>query len=257
MPVANDWEQFQSTFNRIHNKLVRDFFREDIDIDDEITTPEQHLKYACTCRDVDDKGMTMLRWALFQYAKQADVDNLFFKIDVSDITSVIGHPRVTLFFSETLTVQTKKKRKVPFTIQSSIRLMGEKFENAGDAAKIQLLRNKINNLFPESYTVTTGRHRYSYYDKANGVQLIEKMFSQKEAETHIKKVLAVGDVDWNEDFLKKHTTPYKNSLTAEKKRVLGEMVTQRRKSISTQVKLRQVELFIPGAVKSETILKRW
>jgi hypothetical protein len=163
----------------------------------------------------------------------------------NQLESAAGNPMVVFDFVETLKSQTQRKARSRKPMRASFRLLGEKFESAGDKAKIDALSKRISAQFPKGFRHTFGPDSWTYHAPSDGYALKIRSISESEARSLAQKLLRCHPSPpsfdaslWNKGKSK--------SAVKKTKRVLGEVVVVASASPYCEMALRQVDLFIPG-----------
>lgn len=199
----NNWEHLQDVWAKIHNRRVREHFRDlhpDPDNDEawgainrrlNINIPRQSLWYACSINDGDTANMTILRtllfWVVLGQASALHPPMYTMPTDRYQ-QSVKFAPQVTLYFKEDL--EDVEEGYSPLDAEISFRVMDET-SNSMTEAKARTLANKIKTEFASGggYRWHKGRTKLSYRDKENGYQFSVNAFSDSEGKQVIDKVL--------------------------------------------------------------------
>lgn len=248
MPT-NDFEQLQNVIRRIHNKIVRDDFRDDID-DDNISTPESALKYACTIKDNDTADMMLLRTMLFytmrEFSKRQQPEMYAFPVQDYQ-RQVTFKPQVVMTFLEEK-ASAKQHNRRPIRRRASFRLMDERSDSIthGD---INTLSTRIKNNFPSSYRLQCGRLKASYRDKANGVELVVAPYSENNGKDFIKRVLQAASLTPDWDKLS-YSRSERNYSEKEYVTILGERTQLPQSRPLAEVYLREAWLHVHGKTQS-------
>lgn len=258
MPT-NNWEQLQSVLMKVYNREVRENFREDIP-DDDITTPESALKYACLIKDNDSVAMAQLRMMLFYNVrnKGSQLPEIWtipdFQPDVYNAT----RPQVIMLFAEKDDDYKRRKADRRKVVRVSFRLMNETSESLTEA-NINTLRNKINLEFPRSYFWTTGTYKCTYTDKENGLSLILPPESPGEGKSFVNKVLDVVGVPFDGDKWSVSNRPAQNFRERKTKYVAAQQkaVNLPNRRPTAKVYLDKVELNIYGTQGNYLLIDRY
>jgi hypothetical protein len=239
-------EHLQDVILKTVNTEVREWFH-DITAEDDLSTPRGTLKIACTHREEDTISATASRLMLFYMVCGSMPGLKGWLAPDHHVLSVEGHPQVILNFVETGHSAKARKISKRHTMRCSFRILTERFETAGDEAKIDQLERKIKQQFPISYRHQTGQTNFAYMDKAKGYQLRIAAFSEPDARELARKMIDCTidpGVAFNEGNWSKAST--KGRATPTQRRVLGKSIRVAEKRPSAVLALRQADLFIPG-----------
>jgi hypothetical protein len=258
MPLPNNFsptEQLQDVILKTVNAEVREWFH-DVTADDDLVTPRGTLKIACMHREEDTISATASRLMLFYMVCGSMPGLKGWLAPDHHVLSVAGHPQVILNFVET--GKSVKARRMPerHSMRASFRILSERFESAGDEAKIDQLERKIKQQFPTTYRHQTGQTNYAYMDKGKGFQLRIAAFSESDARELARKLISCSidsGVEFKESNWSRAST--KGAVDGQRQTVLGKSVRMAAKRPSAVVALRQADLFIPGW-GSRTLLYR-
>lgn len=199
-----NWEHLQDTWNKIHNRRVREHFREIADPDDvagwshfsthvDLDRARHSLCADCLQRDDDSANMTILRTLLFWLVLgQASALHppLYTMPTDRYQQSVKFAPQVTLYFREDL--DDVEEGYAPIDAEISFRVMDETSGSMTES-KAQNLANKIRTEFATGggYRWHKGRTKLSYRDKDNGYQFSVNAYSESEGKEVIDKLLDI------------------------------------------------------------------
>ena len=195
MPLPENfspWEQLQTAWMRIHNRQVKEWFREDIS-DDSYNTPESALKLACTMKDDDTSSMMLSRFILFYFYtgflfnKITDYAYLIPKTTFHD--SIVFKPQIQFHFQEPyIRRKNSSGNKTPKRMLLSCRW----FINPDKITEghIQTLRNKINSEF-DNFEHYCGYILYSYKDNEQFLEMFCHASNSSDASNLFSKVIDV------------------------------------------------------------------
>lgn len=251
---SNDFEHFQDIFLKIYNKKVKEAFKEGTP-DDDITTPEGSLKYACLMKDKDSAMMMAMRSMLFYLVRGElanDIGDRFFGIPKSDFYEGLRFkPQVVLQFKETAAA-AKAAKRYPKYMRLSYRLMKE--DSSITKPFVESLATKIKAEFPTSFVHSIGKKKCTYFERDKGLQLIISANTNTEGETLVKKICDLVDTTFKpENFSvgeKKFYPPKKT------KTIMGQKVNLPVKGVITQMKLQRADLLVHGGLFETTLLYR-
>lgn len=239
-------EQLQDVIMKSVNKEVNEWFRDVTNVED-LASPRAALRQACLHQELDTIAATSSRLMLFYMICGAMPGLKGWLAPDQQVLSVEGQPQVILNFLET--GKSVKGRKMPerHTMRASFRILSDKFESAGDEAKIDRLSRQIAQQFPATYRHQCGQTNYAYMDKAKGFQLRIAAFSESDAREMARKLLACtidSGVAFSEEKWSKAST--KGTAAVRRQLVLGKQIKLSSRRPSAIVALRQADLFIPG-----------
>ena len=192
----SSWEHLQNVLMQVHNRIVRDEFR-DVQVDDDnIATPRSSLRSACLVRDSDSATTVLNRFFLFyvMLRKASDMHPALYTTPVDLYQqSVKFQPQVTLYFKED--AEDVDVGFEPIAAEVSFRIQGET-ERTISQSDLRNLANRIRTEFAtgNGYRFRKGRISVNYRDKPNGYQLRIQAFSENEGKEVIRKILDIqGD----------------------------------------------------------------
>lgn len=200
------FEHLQSVLTRVHNKRVRDAFREDV-LDDDINTPESSLKHACMIVDNDTATMMLLRMYLFDFLRGDLIHNIgdsIIGIPSSEFGEKVAYkPQVILSFRESMKdAKSHQRYKHPKRMRISFRLMIE--EDQITQTLINRIKADIKTLLPSSFSFRTGLHDMSYRDPSHGFKLLIPFASEWECFDLIQKVCNIANAPFNKTLCRSH-----------------------------------------------------
>ncbi|MBT9314381.1 hypothetical protein [Leptothoe spongobia] len=257
MSDINEWEHLQSTLIRVQNRIVRDSFRADLDIDN-LTIPESALRHACLIKDNDTTQMVSLRLKLFYDIRESGnhgMPPIFALPDFHPHQFVKGKPQVIFTFSEKTDAWKARGAKRRKQVRVSYRIMDRDSE-AVTEAQLRQLATAINATFPRSWSFKTGRYKVSYRDKEHGWDFITAPYTVPDGKELISRVLSLegSTPDWSLLSVSEH--PNRNYRERRTARVLGktkELDEQRQ--IATTV-LDKVEVHLYGSLQNIVLIDR-
>jgi hypothetical protein len=193
----NAFEHLQDIWRKVHNKRVREHFRDladpDGDWDAEIDTPRGSLRVACTMNDDDTGDMTTIRTLLFWVVlgEAAALQPPIYGIPVDRFQQTVKFaPQVTLYFKEDWS--DVEEGYAPIDAEVSFRMMGESTQSLSQA-ELNNLAAKIRNEFAtgQGYRWQKGRVVLSYRDLDRGYRFIIHAYSETEGRDVISKILSL------------------------------------------------------------------
>jgi len=245
------WEHLQSTLRNAHNLQVRREF-EDIEVDDDITTPRGTLKLASLLQDNDTADMTILRLFLYHVIIKGFGQPEIYAVPNQDVADVMRYrPKLVLYFAQNY--REVQDGQTPVDAQISIRLTNETAETLtqGD---VNTLAQKVRALFGISggFRFTKGRGLFTYTEPLKGYFLQLYVNSQAEGRKVVKQVLDIKNhtPDWQYANYKENLEPSQAFATNPPlKRILGKAVRPRRRRPVAVVRFRHAQLFVPWVPK--------
>lgn len=191
----NDFEHLQNLIRQVHNKEVREAFRElgGEEWLPDISTPKGSLRTACTIQDNDPATTMLIKQNLFyiMLRRAKDFQAPLVGMPKASLDAVRKYrPQINLFFKEDLDDVDEEFKPVEGRL--SFRLMNEDSESI-TKTKLTTIANKIKTEFGvnNGYTWKKGKNYYSYTDKEKGYQLQILAFSEQEARNLINKILDI------------------------------------------------------------------
>lgn len=191
----SDFEHLQDVWRRIHNRRVREHFRDladpDADWEAEIETPRGNLRVACTMKDADTADMCTIRTLLFWLVlgEAAALQAPIYGIPTDRYQQTVRFaPQVTLYFKEDLA--DIEEGYAPIDAEVSFRIMGET-GNTLTQSDLNTLANKIRTEFAtgNGYRWRKGRTILSYKHVEHGYHFILHAYSESEGREVMNKVL--------------------------------------------------------------------
>ena len=150
MPLPNDfspWEHLQNTVRFAHNQQVRKEF-DDIELDDDITTPRGSLKVASLIDDKDTSTMTLIRLFLYHVIIKGFGMPTIYSVPFTDINDSVRYsPKIFLNFCQNYREVDADDSAT--TGEISFRLVGETAETLSQA-NVNTYAQKIKTLFGNS-----------------------------------------------------------------------------------------------------------
>ena len=243
----DDFENLQTVYQRVYNKLVKESFREDIP-DDDFATHESQMRYACLIKDTDSATMMLLKSNMFfvirEEAKRFHPPH--YELPIYEWDSVVSRPQILMRFQESKS-DARQHHRQPKIIRVSFRLMDETSETLTQA-KVDQLKHRIPIQFPRNYQFKTGRYKMSYRDKTKGYELVITPHSTAIGEKLIEKVLAIGSdtPDWEKMSVSQ--APRRNYDATQRVRILNESHTLPHRRAIADLILKRVVLKVHGGL---------
>lgn len=199
------WEHLQNVVRQTHNKVVRDYFSDlgngDEEWEAEITTPRGALRVACTVDDNDTADMTLIRMLLFNFTlgyKDADAVD-----DNANELTVINRskkPTIKIYFTEPKDEVEDGYRRLEGVI--GFRIMGG-VDAVNSETELRAFATRIRNEFakPTRFIWRRGKTMYSYSDWDKGYQMQILGREESNIKELISKVLSVQNHTPEWEFL--------------------------------------------------------
>lgn len=248
----NPWEHLQDTLRKIHNKLVREWFREDI-VETDINAPESSLKLACLMDDKDTFGMTIIRILLFFFYAgffyQEIAKNIYGVPSWQFHDSIEFFPQLVFQFQEPYTRRLQSKNKNPKRVEVKYRL----FINPDSVTEstLETLKSAIDRNFRDNYEIYCGYDLYVYRDRENKITIQFYANSETNFANLVRKILDVLDsipnlfnykYSFNSKLIRK--VDIKPNERLETITVAGDRIKKYRNQTTGYVKLKSVRLYI-------------
>lgn len=248
-PNFNEWEHLQDSIRLQHNKLVRQYFKNQAD--DDISTPKASLKHACVLKDSDTVAMTQLRLWLFEItcghaqSLQAPIYGIPVTEHQRNITFL---PQVRLYFKERIN-PTATQRVNPVPGEITFRLVGETSASM-TRTKAEVLARAIKQEFASPIFVwEKGHYCYYYRDFEHGYDLRLNVTSKQEGERVTRAVLGIQNHTFNDDYSDYTTNTRTYSETPGKMTVYGSQVDKPIKRPRADVRFRYAQMALHGRLK--------
>lgn len=187
----SSWEHLQNVLMQVHNRIVRDEFRDVEGDDDNISTSRSSLRSASLIRDSDSATTVLNRFFLFyvMLRKASDMHPALYTTPVDRFQQTIEfQPQVTLYFKED--IEDVEPGYAPLDAQLSFRI---KNESGGTTTEAELrnIATRIRTEFAtgNGYRWRKGRVQVNYRDTRLGYRLLVQAFSDSEGKKLIRKVM--------------------------------------------------------------------
>jgi len=189
-------EQFQDVNKKIANKIIREYFKDVINLeaDLDLTAPRQALLKACLHKEDDSLMLTVARNQLFEQYTSYARDRQ--PIPTGDLLnelseSVVYRPKITLFFKEDDDDIDPDYQAVRMEI--SWRLM-DKTSTTISKTELTSIANKIKTTFGQSsgYIFKKGRKIVSYRQKSKGYEFLIRARSLTDGKELIRDILTMN-----------------------------------------------------------------
>ena len=248
------WQHLKDMLRLNHNKLVAHYFRDlGPEWKPDISTNRGALRTASTIDDNDTSVMTLIRLYLFHeilgYSKSRL--GVFYGIPSENFQeSVQGVPQVFMYFSQ-------DNASVPdgtpiVDAEYSFRLMDETSASMTQVKALSLAKKIKQEFVSENKGIvfTKGKIIYKYYDEDNGYRLRIYGSTESDAIDVIKRMLAVQNHSFEEDYLTVSTPKAKSvNKSTKKELVYGKQRTKKRYRPTANVRFKYAYLYIHGLNK--------
>lgn len=190
----NHWEHLQNVLMRVHNRYVRQEFKDlGESWDADITTPRGSLRVASTIVDNDSAIMCLIRMWLFYgvIRKMKDLSPDIYGIPVTNFQEHFRFlPQIQLYFLED--AQDVDQGYTAVAGEVSFRLRNETAQTL-TMPGLMMLANRIKNIFAtgNGYIWRKGRGQLTYTDMKKGYKLKVYCLNEAEGKQLIAKVLDV------------------------------------------------------------------
>lgn len=200
----SEWEHLQSTLMKVHNREVKEEFKDIADGTDVTTIPRASLKHACLLKDNDTAEMTQLRMMLFWFnlRRAKDLQGNFYGMPLQDVQASRKYrPQIKLFFLEHLTGVDEEEDYPAVTGEITFRLM-TKTSQTLTKSDLTTYANEIKSTFATpAYKWNKGKDMATYTDKEKGYQLQLLVKNKTDAKELITKILGIQDHTPNWKYL--------------------------------------------------------
>lgn len=251
MPLPNDfspWEHLQNTVRLAHNQQVRKEF-DDIEVDDDITTPRGSLKVASLIDDKDTAPMTLIRLFLYHVIIKGYGMPEIYAVPFTDINESVRYsPKVFLNFCQNYRDVDADDRAVEGQI--SFRLVGET-NTTLTQAEVNTLAQKIKTLFGSGngFEWRKGRAMFTYAEPEKGYYFQLLVRDQAEGRRIVEQVLDVQShtPDWQYANYKENLEPSQAFPTSPpNKTIIGKSRKQYKRRPLVTVRFRNAQLHVQG-----------
>jgi len=203
----NAFEHLQDTWRKVHNRRVREHFRDLAEPDQEwdatIETPRGALRVACTMSDNDTADMTIIRtllfWVVLGEASALQVPVYGIPVPAYQEARKFN-PQIMLYFQEDL--QDVADGYAPVTGEITFRLMNQSAQTLSQA-EVQQYALRVRSAFASGmgYVWKKGKVMCSYTDRERGYQFKMLCRSKAEGKSLIQQVLDIQNHTPNWKFL--------------------------------------------------------
>ncbi|NJL03019.1 MAG: hypothetical protein HC910_21540 [Spirulinaceae cyanobacterium SM2_1_0] len=262
-PQFSYWEHLQSTLAWIHNRNVRDEFRDLGDTwEPDISTGRSSLRMAATIQDNDTSTMVLLRLFFFYFIlrRAQDLQPPIYGIPVASYqTSFKFHPQVQLHFKQD--ALDHQPNENPVTGRLSYRLIEENSQTL-TKGQTEVLANRIATEFGfggNGYVWRKGRDLVSYYDPDHGVNVQVLALNLSEGREVISKLLDLQNLtpNWElSNHKQNQDAPGRYPTVPPLKNILGDLVRMPRRRPVANVRFTHAELHLYGLGKPVVLYDR-
>ena len=210
------WKHVQDVLIKVQNRIVKEEFSDvgDDNWQENIGTPRDSLRLACTLKKSDSSILTLLRLWLFYIClrKAQDLQAPVYGLPIDVFQEEVKfRPQIKLYFSQ-------DRNAVPdglTPVQSEITFrLPDETSSSMTETKAKALGQEIKNLFGsggDGFVWTKGKLKITYLDPEHGYDFRINTNSKTEGEELIKKVLQIKNHTFIDDKLNV-VTPNKNSI---------------------------------------------
>ena len=193
------WEHLQTVVMQVHNRLVREEFN-DLEDDDDISTPRSSLRTACKMLDTDSATMTLIRYFLYYFdlRKAQDLQTPVYGIPIPSFQEARKfRPQIQLYFQEDH--NDVDVGYAPVTGEISFRLMDESTETISES-NVNTFAQRVRSNFctGSGFVWKKGKVMCSYTDRARGYQTAMLCRTKTEGRRVVEQVLNIQShsPDW-------------------------------------------------------------
>lgn len=253
----SEWEHLQNQVRRLHNERVKEYF-EDVQADDDISTPRGSLKQACLLKDKDSAILTCVRMMFFEFtiANARYVQAPLYGMPVSQFQEefeVEYRPMIRLYFAQNSNAVPDDLP--PVRQEITFRLMNETSQTISDG-KLRTLAASIRNKF-WTYSFNKGKIKCTYKDASKGYKLSINALSKEEGIALIQDVLSIQGHSIEDKKLNVIDRPRMTSdNTPGAKTILGKSRKGRRWRPTATVNFRFANVSIFGLDKDPILVDR-
>ena len=238
----NRWEHLQGVIKQLHNRQLREYFRDIGDTTESLLPPRASLKLACEIHDHDTAPMALLRLFLYFFILRQGQDFFpYYGMPIYDVQAIRKfRPQIQLFFSEDrIDVEPGYQ---PITGEISFRLMDKSSENLTET-ELTRLATKIKTEFgsAKGFIWRKGRKLAAYTEPERGYGL--KLFVRNETDARelISKILDIQGhtPNWeNFNFSENQAEGTAFPIVPPRKQILGEQRRLPRRRPTAEVRYR-------------------
>ena len=251
MPLPIDfspWEHLQNTVRFAHNQQVRKEF-DDIDVDDDITTPRGSLKVASLMDDKDTSTMALIRMFLYHVIIKVFVSPTIYAVPFTDINESVRYsPKIFLNFCQNYREVGADDSAVEGQI--SFRLVGETSESLSQA-NVNTYAQKIKTLFGNSggFQWRKGKNMFTYAEPKKGYYFQLLVRDSAEGKKIVEQVLDIQNhtPDFQYANYKENLEPTQAfPASPPNKMLIGKSRRQYRRRPLVTVRFRNAQLHVQG-----------
>jgi hypothetical protein len=246
------FEHLQDTIRQAVNRQVR-FEFDDIDIDDDISTPRGSLRVACLHTDKDSAMMMIIRLLLYYVVVKGFGCPEIYSIPLSQVNEGLRYkPQIHLHFIEPFRLVQEGETPIDSQIKG-IRLMGETNEGITQADALRYAQ-RIKTLFGagNGFTWKRGKNMFTYSDMEKGYNMQLLVFNLAEGKRIVEQVLDIQGhtPDWEKGNYKENLEPLQAfPAIPPRKNRLSKSVKQKRKRPVTTINFQWAQLHVEGLPK--------
>ncbi|MEM8777784.1 MAG: hypothetical protein AAGF26_02700 [Cyanobacteria bacterium P01_G01_bin.49] len=266
MPVPNNFntiKHFKDTLKKVHNRQVREYFRDTNLADDvlDISTPRGSLRSACLMQDKDTLPQAIHRYLFYHITVRAgeDFNTAVYGVPVGNYQERRRfRPQIKLFFKED--AQDVDSDYRPLTAELTCRLMDESSETITNIKINDLARAVAREFLPNNgYQFHKGKTLVSYNNPQQGYGLQIYAYSVSEGREVIKKILAIQNhtPDWAHSTVNENQEPSSAFPTIPPRAtILRQVIRQPRKRPVGHVRFQYALLHLWGRQKPVVLCDR-
>ncbi len=206
MPAPkNTWSHLISVLTQVHNRVVKEDFRDvgDDDWETDISTPRSSLRTACTIRANDSAPIVMLRLLLYYLIlrKAQDMQIPYYGMPVAETQATFKFkPQVCLYFQQSALDYPSNGNPVTGII--SFRLM-DQTSNSLTQSKMTQIANLVKTHFGGStpFVWKKGRVMVTYNNWEEGIAWQILSLNPTEGERVIKQLLKVQGSTFDDKYM--------------------------------------------------------
>lgn len=244
----SEFEHLQSVVKKVHNRAVRQFFKNQSDND--IATPKASLKHACLIKDNDSQPIMMQRQWLFEvtagHARSLHPE--IYGIPVDDYQRNTKYrPQIKLYFKQPrIEIDANQTGLKQGEGQITFRLVDETSETISRAKAERLARDIKRELGTPLLRWEKGRFKVTYKDLDKGYDLRLLVKSRTEGEQLVRKVLSIQGHSYDDESFQFIDNNLPVSQTPGTHRVYGRQTKKPLKRPAVSVRFLSAQMLIWG-----------
>ncbi|OKH15948.1 hypothetical protein FACHB389_35530 [Nostoc calcicola FACHB-389] len=249
-PDFNHWEHLQDMLRLYHNKLVRQYFKNQPDND--ISSRKPALKQACLIDDADTVAMTQLRLWLFEITvgHAQSLQTPIYGIPVTELQRDFKFkPQIKLYFKESYDFEKHGSGTEQVRGEISFRIMNKTADTISRADAVEYAREIKNEFATPPLIWKKGKYKCTYIDLDNGFDLRLLCISKAEGLSTIQSVLKILDKSYSDNNFQFIENTKEFPANPGTHRVYGRQVKKFRERPTADVKFTHAQLLIPGQIK--------